>query len=117
LANGGSFEFKSLATIFGSGPQSETPSFMEWSLHGLRVAPTPTGKSDISVGFRLGARVPIRVSTREEGGKIFPVFNYEPIGLNTARVTLTENVPTILGTLSLPNTNNTMFVVLTFKPA
>ena len=116
-ANGGNFEFKSLATIFGGGAQSETPSFMEWSLHSLRAAPNSAGRNDIAVGFRFGARVPVRVSTREEGGKQFPVFNYEPIGLNTARVTLTENTPTLLGTLSLPNSNNTMFVVVTFKPA
>ncbi len=117
LANGGSFEFKSVATIFGRGAESETPSFLDWSLQSLRAAPNAAGRNDIAVGFRFGARVPIRVSTREEGGKQFPVFNYEPIGLNAGRVTLAENTPTLLGTLSLPNTNNTMFVVLTFKPA
>jgi hypothetical protein len=117
LANGGNFEFKSLSTIFGRGAESETPSFLDWSLHGLRAAPNASGRSDIAVGFRFGARIPIKVSTREEGGKQFPVFNYESIGLNAGRVSLPENTPTLLGTLSLPNTNNTMFVVVTFKPA
>ena len=117
IANGGNFEFKSVSTIFGRGPESETPSFMEWSLNGLRAGTSPAGRTDISVGFRFGARVPIRVSTREENGKSLPVLNYEPIGLNSARVSMSENTPTILGTLSLPGTANTMFVVLTFKPA
>lgn len=117
IANGGNFEFKSVSTIFGRGVESETPSFLEWSLNGLRSGPNAAGKNDLSVGFRFGARVPIRVSTRDEGGKQFPVFNYEPIGLNSARVTMPENTPTVLGTLSLPGTNATMFVVLTFKPA
>ena len=117
VANGGNFEFKSVATIFGRGVESDTPSFMEWSLSALRAGASTAGRTDLSVGFRFGARVPVRVSTREEGGKQFPVFNYEPIGLNSARVTLPENTPTVLGTLSLPNTNSTMFVVVTFKPA
>jgi hypothetical protein len=117
VANGGNFEFKSLSTLFGRGAESETPSFLDWSLHALRAAPSSSGRTDIAVGFRFGARIPIKVSAREEAGKQIPIFNYESIGLNAGRVSMAENTPTLLGTLSLPGTNNTMFVVLTFKPA
>jgi hypothetical protein len=42
--------------------------------------------------------------------------NYESIGLDLNRVTLAENTPTVIGTLTLPNTAGTLFLVMTAKP-
>jgi hypothetical protein len=119
IANGGNFEYKSVSTIFGRGVESETPSFLDWTLGGLRSGQNATGKSDLMLQvFRFGARVPVRTgSFREEGGKQVPIFNYEPIGLTSSRVTLAENTPTLLGSLSLPGVDSSMFVVVTFRPA
>jgi hypothetical protein len=119
IANGGNFEFKSVSTIFGRGVESETPSFLDWSLAGLRSGQSASGKNDLMLqAFRFGARVPVKTgSVREEGGKQFPIFNYEPIGLNSSRVTLSENTPTLIGSLSLPGVDSAMFVVVTFRPA
>jgi hypothetical protein len=115
IANGGSFDFKSISNVFGRPADNETPSFLEWSLGGLRSGQSASGKNDLMLqAFRFGARVPIR-TTREDGGKQFAIFNYEPIGLNSARITLAENTPTLLGSLSLPNADNAMFLVLTLK--
>jgi len=44
------------------------------------------------------------------------VLNYEAVGLNMNRVSLPENKPTLIGTLSLPKTTGTMFLVLTVRP-
>ena len=119
IANGGNFEFKSVSTIFGRGVQTETPSFLDWTLAGLRVGQNTAGKNDLMLqAFRFGARVPVKTgSFREEGGKQLPLFNYEAIGLTSSRVTLSENTPTLLGSLSLPGVDSAMFVVLTFRPA
>jgi len=118
IANGGNFEFKSISNLFGRSGDGETPSFLDWSLAGLRVGPNSAGKSDLMLqGFRFGARVPVRTGIREEAGKQLPIFNYESIGLSSMRITLPENTPTLLGSLSLPNTDNAMFVVITFRPS
>ena len=118
IANGGTFEFKSVSTIFGRGVQTETPSFLDWSLAGLRAGQGSSGKNDLMLqAFRFGARVPVKVGSREEGGKQLPIFNYEPIGLTSSRVTISENTPTLLGSLSLPGVDSAMFVVVTFRPA
>ncbi len=119
IANGGNFEFKSVSNIFGKPMDSETPSFLEWNLGGLRAGPNASGKNDIMLQvFRFGARIPIRTgSFREEGGKQLPIINYEAIGLSSGRVTLSENTPTLLGSLSLPTSDNSMFLVLTLRPA
>ena len=119
IANGGNFEFKSLSNIFGRPPDTDTPSFLEWTLGGLRAGPNASGKNDIMLQvFRFGARIPIRTgSFREEGGKQLPIINYEAIGLSSGRVTLSENTPTLLGSLSLPTSENSMFLVLTLRPA
>jgi hypothetical protein len=117
IANGGNFELKSISNIFGRGPESETPSFLEWSLGGLRAAQSAPGKNEMLLhSFRFGARIPIKAGTPVgEIGKQFPVFNYEPIGVSSQRITLAENTPTLLGSLSLPNTNDAMFLVLTLR--
>lgn len=119
IANGGNFEYKAISNVFGRGQDSETPSFWDWSLTGLRSAAAGSGKNDLHIqGFRFGARIPIRTSSfKDEAGKSQPIFNYESIGLNSVRVTLPENTPTLIGSLSLPNTTGTVFLVLTLRPA
>jgi hypothetical protein len=118
IANGGNFEFKSVSTIFGRGVESETPSFLDWMLGGLRTGQNTSGKNDLMLQvFRFGARVPVKAGSREENGKQLPIFNYEPIGLTSSRVTISENTPTLLGSLSLPGVDSAMFVVVTFRPA
>ena len=117
IANGGNFEFKSLSNMLGRPAETETPSFLEWSIGGMRTGINAAGKGNMFLNvFRFGARIPIRVNARDEAGKVFPV-NYESIGLSSARVTLTEGTPTLIGSLSLPTSDNSMFLVLTLKPA
>jgi hypothetical protein len=45
------------------------------------------------------------------------VINYENIGLNSMRMTMAENTPVLIGSLALPNTTGTAFLVLTLRPA
>lgn len=119
ISNGGGFDYKAISNVFGSGQDSETPSFWDWSLANLKSAPTTGGKNDLTLqAFRFGARIPVRTgSTKDDAGNVRPTFNYESIGLNSMRVTLAENTPTLIGSLSLPNTTGTVFLVLTLRPA
>lgn len=118
VTNGGDFSFKSVSNLFGRGAASERPSFLEWSLSGFRSESKDAGKNDLGLQtFRFGARIPIVTGYMNDGaGKQLPNYNYEGIGLTSSRISLAENTPTLLGSLSLPNTDNSMFLVLTLRP-
>jgi len=109
----GEFEYKSMFNAIGEPTQGDAQSFLEWSLRGLRSSTEGLQAQ----AFRFGARLPVNTSnTRDESGKTQSVFVYEGIGLNLSRVGIMENVPTLLGSLSLPKTNGTLFLVLTLTP-
>ena len=113
VSNTGSFDYKSVSDALGQESAGGVPSFLEWSIGGLRG--TSAGLQAQS--FRFGARVPVMsINARDETGKPMSVYNYESIGLNIARLGTSENVPTLLGSLSLPKTNGTLFLVLTLTP-
>jgi hypothetical protein len=44
-----------------------------------------------------------------------PAIGYESVGLDLNRITLPENAPTLVGTLTLPNTAGTLFLVITAR--
>lgn len=116
IANGGNFEYKSVSNVFGQSQDSETPSFWDWSLFGLKSG---AGRSDILLqAFRFGARIPVR-TTNLAGPADRPqtVFNYESIGLSSQRLSLREGTPTLLGSLALPKTSGAVFLVLTLRSA
>jgi hypothetical protein len=110
---GGSLEYKSVADIFGQPQDSAVPTFLDWTMGRLRVAQDERGQTMIQAEpFRFGARVPVRV-----GQPNAEAVNYETVGLTTMRLGLPAGRPTLVGTLSLPKTSGTMFLVLTVRPA
>jgi len=119
IAVNGNLENKSISNVFGQTQQGDTPSFWEWGLGGLRASPTAGGRNDLAFNmFRFGARIPVRTgNVKDASGNTQSIFNYENIGLNTGRLTVTENTPTLIGSLALPNTAGTAFLVLTLRPA
>jgi len=118
VANTGNIDYKTVSSNFGQNQNSETPSFLEWSLGNLRSMPNASGQNTIQLQpFRFGARMPIVTSSsKDEGGKINSVINYESIGLTLQRVSLPVNAPTLIGTLSTQKANETIFLVLTVIP-
>ena len=67
--------------------------------------------------FRFGARVPIVIAKiAGDDAKGVPVTNYESVGLTLNRVSLTENSPTLIGTIALPRTTGTVFLVMNIRP-
>ena len=115
LSNNGNIEYKSVSDVFGQGdlePNSQT--FLEWSLNNFRVM-----QNGFQVrGFRFGARVPVRTgSTKDESGKQLPIVVYEQIGLTVNQIGFPVNRPTLVGTISLPKTTGTIFLVATVKTA
>jgi len=114
----GNFEYRSVSNTIGTGADSDSPSFLEWNL-GLRNSANENGRMTFQVdSFRFGAKIPVKVSTMVgDAGKIVSNTVYENVGVSISRVSLPENTPTLIGTLSLPKTAGTIFLVLTIKPA
>jgi hypothetical protein len=112
VGNSGSFEYKSVADLLGQQAEADPATILEWSVGNFRAVEN----GYLAQSFRFGARVPIKTMIAgAEPGKSSQVINYEPIGLNFARVGVPENVPTLLGTLTLPRTSGTLFLVMTVK--
>ncbi len=107
IADTGTLEYKSMANIYGQEQESETPSFLDWRLGGFKRVDDTPGRGLFQVQtFRFGARVPIKMQT---------TVNYESLGLSLDKLSISENSPTLIGTLSLPRTTGTVFLVLTVK--
>jgi hypothetical protein len=119
ISNTGNFEYKSVGDLFGKDAEGIPQSFLEWTVANLRNMQTAKGQPGFQAqAFRFGARVPVQVATQQgEGGKGTPVYNYEAIGLNLAKVGLVENTPTLIGTLNLPGANGVIFLVMTVRSA
>ncbi len=109
IANTGNFEFKSISNSSSQIQENSLPIFSEWTLNGLRNLPSADGQNSIQFqNFRFGQRIPISSS----GG-----VNYEQIGLTIQRFGMSENVPTVVGSLSTNKPDELMLLVLTVKPA
>ena len=119
IANTGNFEFKIVSNEASQDQENYVPIFSEWSLVALRNLPNEKGQNSIQFqSFRFGRRVPVRTATlKDESGKTSDVVNYEQIGLNMQKFSVSENVPTIVGSLSTAKPDELMFLVLTVKPA
>jgi hypothetical protein len=114
IGNNGNFEYKSTADLQGKESSEDTMTFLEWSLGSFRSVPNGFQAQS----FRFGARIPVRTTMAlGDTGKTVQNIAYESIGLNFARIGIPENTPTLLGTLSLPKTSGTLFLVMTVTPA
>ncbi len=118
LADGGSLEYKSVSSLKDAATELDSPSFLDWQLASFRAEPAEAGKGSLSMQvFRFGARVPIVIARSEsDGGAAAPVRNYESVGLTLNKLTVRTDLPTLIGTISLPRTTGTVFLVLTIKP-
>lgn len=118
VANTGNFDYKGISNVFGQEQESESPSFLDWRIVGLREQ-TEAGRTAFQIGsFRFGARVPLKTASFEDkNGKSQSIINYESLGLSLDKLNVPVNTPTLIGTLSLPKTSGTMFLVLTVKNA
>lgn len=113
ISNTGNIEYKSISNIFGEPTAQDPQSFLEWSLMNFQVH--PAGLQARS--FRFGARVPVRSLGVVEGGRTTSMINYENIGLTVNTLGIPANKPTLIGTLNLPGSSGTIFLVATIRPA
>ncbi|MEQ1606925.1 MAG: hypothetical protein ABL999_18835 [Pyrinomonadaceae bacterium] len=114
IANQGGFEYKSFSDLFGQDPKFR--SFLELTVAGLKADLAGKEPSlDIQM-LKFGAKVPVVVGfRRDEAGKDQPSVSYEQIGLTLSRLGISENVPTLVGTLDVPNGPEMIFLIVTVK--
>lgn len=119
ISDTGTFEYRSVSNILGQESAAGSPTFLEWTMANFRSLPTAKGQPGFQAQtFRFGARVPVITGNfKDEAGKSNPVINYEQIGVTFSKLGLAENVPTLLGSLSLPGTTGTIFLVITIRSA
>lgn len=118
LAPNGDFNYKSLLPLVGEQTAYRSQSFLEWGLRSLRSGQTLKGMAFSFNSFNFGARVPVVTSVmKDPSGKEQPVVNYEQIGVTLNRVSIPENTPTLLSTIDIPGASNTLFLVMTIRPA
>lgn len=115
VANSGNLEYRGIADNFMQNQKEERPVFLEWALGGLRILPNANNQSVAQFqNFRFGMRVPVVTGTfKAESGQTSSVVNYESTGLTVQRFNVPENTPTVIGTIMLPRTDETVFLVLT----
>ncbi|MGQ0543391.1 MAG: hypothetical protein ACT4O9_16340 [Blastocatellia bacterium] len=118
VGNGGTIDYKSISNIQGETSDAESPSFLDWRLSRVRSIQNAGERPSFSIElFRFGARIPIKAAgPRDESGKSANVNYYESIGLNLEKTGIPSNSPTLVGTLALPKTTGTIFLILTIKP-
>lgn len=116
LSNSGSLDYKGVSSAYLQEAETGSPSFLDWRLVGLKSLQNSAGQNVHQFqSFRFGARVPVRIGVRDDSGKMTAPINYEAIGLTLDRMSVRENVATLVGTLTQPKTDGTLFLVLTVK--
>lgn len=116
ISNTGNFTYKGISNLIEETEANKPQSFLEWSVLDLKSGLTTQGSNGFQLGsFTFGARIPVPAIFEDKDGHKKPVVNYEHIGLTFRRVGVQENVPTLIGTLKLPDPNATIFLVMTVR--
>jgi len=116
VGNNGNYEYKSVSNIFGQESTAGTPTFLEWTIAGMHSVPSDKGRAFEGSAFRFGARVPVMLP-HDDGGKTSMAVSYENVGITAMHFGLADNTPTLIGTISLPGTPGTIFLVMTARTA
>lgn len=111
VGENGNLEYKSVANFLNKDAGG-SPTFLDWSLG--RFSGGESASKDVfhAEAFRFGARIPVRLGGGPETAAV-----YESIGLSFNRIGVSAGRPTLLGTLSMPQTAGTIFLIVTVHRA
>jgi hypothetical protein len=110
----GSVEYKSVSNASFQGMPA-MPGFLDWKVRGAEPFRTADGADAFVINsVSFGMRVPVRTNSNPEGAGQ-GVVNYVWTGISLDRTTIRDGVPTLVGTLSLPNSTGKMYLVLTLS--
>lgn len=117
MSNQGEFQYKS-GTNIGADMGNFSQSFLEMTIASLKSGLSAKGTPGFQIqSIRIGARVPVATgSKKDEDGRERAIYNYEQIGNTVVKLGLGENIPTLIGSLTMPGSKETIFLVMTVKP-
>ena len=113
LSNTGNIEYKGVSNVLGKETDAEADTFLEWSMGNFRAVPS----GFLARAFRFEAKVPTRTGGFRDAGSTNPIVNYQTVGISTVMLGFPANKPTLIGTITLPRTVGTLFLVATVRPA
>jgi hypothetical protein len=111
VSNTGTIEYKSVSNVLGRETDAESDTFLEWSMSNFRAAPN----GFLARAFRFEAKIPMRTGGFRDATN--PIVNYQTVGISTAMLGFPANKPTLIGTITLPRTVGTLFLVATARTA
>ena len=107
----GTLMLKGVSQQPASTQENYSPTFSEWSFSDMQSLLDEQGKNSIQFrDFYFGQRVPIKSLANG-------AINYETIGLTMRNLSLPENIPTVIGSLSSSKPDELTFLVLTVNSA
>lgn len=109
VRDGGNLEVNGVANSLLSAPiNSNAATFYNFALRRVRSETDAQGREAVQVpDFKFGLRVPLQLGA---------ATNYEQVGLTTS-VSLRENTPVVIGTLTTNRTDQIMVLVAQIKRA
>lgn len=113
VSNTGNIEYKSVSNVLGKDNDAEADTFLEWSMANFRAVPN----GFLTRAFRFEAKVPIRTGSFKDAASTNPIVNYQTVGISTVMLGFPANKPTLIGTITLPKTVGTLFLVATARTA
>ena len=113
VSNTGTIEYKSVSNVLGKETEAEADTFLEWSMANFRALPN----GFLARTFRFEAKIPMRTGGIRDAGSTNPIVNYQTVGISTAMLGFPANKPTLIGTITLPKTVGTLFLVATVRTA
>ena len=113
VSNTGNIEYKSVSNVLGKETEAESDTFLEWSMANFRAVPN----GFLARAFRFEAKIPMRTGGFRDAGTTNPIVNYQAVGISTVMLGFPANKPTLIGTITLPKTVGTLFLVATVRTA
>lgn len=115
VSNGANSSTKGIAgPLLGTTPAtSGVPSFYDLLLTEVSLASSGTRPDLVHFRMHFGARLPIVVGTSGSSSSS-PSVNYESTGISTS-LSIRENEPVVVGTMSLGPTNEMLVLVVSVK--
>lgn len=114
VSNGANSSTKGIAgPLLGTTPaNSGTPSFYELQLTDVNLVAGGTGQALVHFRLHFGARLPVIAGSNTSNSPA--AINYEGTGISTA-LSIKENEPVVVGTMSLGPSNEMLVLVISVK--
>lgn len=116
-ANNG-IEHKGILNQSAPVAESLAPRFSEWKLYNLTAINNSDGQPQIQFKyFYYGIRIPILLQSPKIGDtdKNNPSIVYESTGISLNSVSVSENTPTVIGSMETGKSDEILFFILTVK--